>query len=220
MASGVQPSRPDAKLTASVARATKLRRRSDLICHSHRYCHETIWVVKDPLSLKYFKLPEPEYFILQRLDGESTPESIKEAFDREYAPQTLRFSDLEYFLGHLHQSGLVLSNGEGQGSTLIRRGRKSWWKKKLSVVTNSLARRRSGPIVGLAGTLLPVGVFEACSLDGCHSGRLCLAAGNGAVEDFFHEAARVSTVFWPSQLAASGFDGGLRKDPPRVGARP
>ncbi len=144
MASGVQPSRPDAKLTASVARATKLRRRSDLICHSHRYCHETIWVVKDPLSLKYFKLPEPEYFILQRLDGESTPESIKEAFDREYAPQTLRFSDLEYFLGHLHQSGLVLSNGEGQGSTLIRRGRKSWWKKKLSVVTNPLAIRWRG----------------------------------------------------------------------------
>ncbi|MBL9081906.1 MAG: hypothetical protein JNK76_08890, partial [Planctomycetales bacterium] len=43
------------------SRPVPLRKRADLVVTRERFGERTYMVVKDPLALKYFRLPEEEY---------------------------------------------------------------------------------------------------------------------------------------------------------------
>ena len=59
--------------------------RKDLIVTSEIFEEKTYYVIKDPITKRFFRIKEPEYLILQRLDGKTSPEEIirilKEQFD-------------------------------------------------------------------------------------------------------------------------------------------
>ena len=46
-----------------------LRARADLVVSVQKQHRQTVYVLKDPLSLRYFRLEDFEYAILQMLDG-------------------------------------------------------------------------------------------------------------------------------------------------------
>ena len=45
--------------------------------------------MKDPVGLKYFRFQEGEFFILQMLDGDTSLDEIKDAFEAEFPPDKI-----------------------------------------------------------------------------------------------------------------------------------
>ncbi len=75
-------------------------------CHHGKIC----WVVKDPTGMNYFRFQEEEYAILQMLDGQMSPDDMKDKFEAQFSPQKITLEELQRFLGMLHRSGLVVAS--------------------------------------------------------------------------------------------------------------
>ena len=131
-------------LVSSSARPVRLRMRPDLTARQHRYHGRTYWVVKEPVGLNYYRFHEEEYAILGMLDGHRSLESIKEDFEREFAPQKITFQDLQQFIGMLHRSGLVISDAAGQGRQLRKRRDEKKRRELIGRVSNIFALRFRG----------------------------------------------------------------------------
>ena len=104
-------------------RPLRLRAREDLEFFPRSEGRQTCWVVKDPVSLRYFHLREEEYSILRWLDGRASLGDVVARFCRKFAPRRITEFGLQDFLGRLHESGLILSDRPGQAEPLLRRHR-------------------------------------------------------------------------------------------------
>ena len=131
-------------LVSSADRKLTIRKRPDLTAGRQHYQGRSYWVVKDPVGLKYFRFQEEEYFILNLLDGQTSPSQIKEQFEAEFPPQKIALEELQQFLGMLHQSGLVIADVPGQGAELHRRRKERRRKGLLGAATNVLCIRFRG----------------------------------------------------------------------------
>lgn len=130
--------------TATEAGSLRLRRRVDLEIYPQRRRSQKVWVIKDPVSLRYFQFREEEYAILSWLDGRSSLEHIKQQFERRFAPRRMTHSRLHSFIGNLHRSGLVLSEAPGQGKPLLERHDRQRRSTLLNSFANPLAIRFRG----------------------------------------------------------------------------
>lgn len=96
------------------------------------------WVVKDPIALRYQRLGEEEFAILQWLDGRASLDQVREKFAARFAPQQLSRQQLHQFLGRLHRQGLLLAESSGQHQTLLQRRsvqrRWEWFQRAVSVL--------------------------------------------------------------------------------------
>ncbi len=119
-------------------RALQLRMRPDLIVRGQRAGRQRTLVVKDPVSLQYSQLREEEYFILEKLDGQTSLTEIKRQFDRRFAPRTLPIERLHAFIAQLYDNGLLLADAAGQGEQLVerfgRRRRSAWLQQWGSIL--------------------------------------------------------------------------------------
>ncbi len=131
-------------LVNSAMRPLQLRRRPDLESKKHRYHGRVYWVVKEPVALNYYRFHEEEYAILNMLDGVTSLQQIKDRFQNEFAPQRITLQDLQQFVGMLHRSGLVISQSNGQGRQLRRRGDEKKKKELLGKLANVFALRFRG----------------------------------------------------------------------------
>jgi putative peptide zinc metalloprotease protein len=131
-------------LSTAEDRPIALRMRPDLVLQESVYQKQRCWIVKDPVSLKYFRLLEPEYLILSRLNGKNSYLQIKCELDRAFPEFTTRYEDLQMLVSSLHKSGLVLGDMPGQAPTLVKRARKQKRQKLLQVFSSILAIRLPG----------------------------------------------------------------------------
>ncbi|QEG01411.1 HlyD family secretion protein [Stieleria maiorica] len=122
----------------------RLRRRLDLEIFPQRRRGHNVWVIKDPLSLRYFQFREEEYAILQWLDGRTSLQRIKQRFEQRFAPQRMTQQRLHWFVANLHRNGLVLSDAPGQGTPLRARFERQRWSAWTSAFANPLAIRFRG----------------------------------------------------------------------------
>ena len=125
-------------------RPVALRRRPDLEVRRQSYLGREYWVVKDPLSLKYFRFEDEEYAILSLLDGTVSLEKIRGQFENRFAPQQISNRELHHLIGQMYRSGLVLSELPGQGDQLIERDDRRRWQHLLGGLQNLLALRLRG----------------------------------------------------------------------------
>ena len=129
---------------SSTARPLPLARRADLQFRAAGARQRPTWIVKDPVSLRYYELRAEEYFVLRLLDGRTSSDQIQAQFAHEYAPQRLKPEQLQAFVGRLHREGLVVSHAPRQGFELLERrkrlNRLAWLEK----VSNVLAIRFRG----------------------------------------------------------------------------
>ena len=65
-------------------------------------------MVKDPVSLKYYRFEQEEYALLKMFDGLASPDQIKQRFDAEFAPQQIKIKELFQFIAMLHRSCLLM----------------------------------------------------------------------------------------------------------------
>ena len=85
----------------------RIRLRGDLNIEPQKYEGRTYFVVKDPVSLRYYRLKENEHYLLQFLDGKHTLEDAQKAYEKRYRPDRLRLEDLEGFAQQLLTAGLA-----------------------------------------------------------------------------------------------------------------
>lgn len=80
--------------------------REDLIISQQEYEGKTYYVIKDPLTNKFFRIKEPEYFITQNLDGQKSNQEIIEEFEKKFQIK-LDSLTLDKFLQQLEGFGFL-----------------------------------------------------------------------------------------------------------------
>jgi putative peptide zinc metalloprotease protein len=137
MANDTGKSNRQSAMTASSSRPLRMHARRDLEVQLQSYQGRDYWVVKDPISLKFYRFEEEEWALLQMMDGCHSPDQIKLQFDYQFAPQKITLQELYQFSGMLHRSSLLVSELPNQGTELRKRGlknRRNQWKQSLSNV--------------------------------------------------------------------------------------
>src|SRR5256714_8229425 len=97
----------------------RLRLRGDLSIAPQRYEGRTYYVVKDPVSLRYYRFKEQEHFLLGFMDGKSTLDEAQKEYEKRFRPERLTLEDLEGFAQQLLNAGLVQNESPQAGHQLI-----------------------------------------------------------------------------------------------------
>src|SRR4051794_21893869 len=116
----------------------RLRVRADLGITPSKYEGKTHYVVKDPVSLRYYRFNEQEYFVVKHFDGKHTLEDTQKAFEREFRPHRLTLEDLEGFAQQLLQAGLVQHETPLAGKQLYDKRRKQRRLQRIATISNIL----------------------------------------------------------------------------------
>jgi putative peptide zinc metalloprotease protein len=116
----------------------RLRLRKDLVIDAQRYEGRTYYVLKDPVSLRYYRLKENEHYLLQFLDGEHTLEDAQKAYESYYRPERLKLEDLEAFGQQLLTAGLAQNESPKAGKQLFDRRKKRLRTEWMQTLTNIL----------------------------------------------------------------------------------
>src|SRR5436190_13618025 len=116
----------------------RLRARPDLNITPQKYEGKTCYVVKDPVSLKYYRFNDQEYFVVQHFDGKHTLEETQKAFERKFRPHRLTLEDLEAFSQQLLTAGLVQHETAQAGKQLYEKRRKQRRMQTIATWSNIL----------------------------------------------------------------------------------
>jgi putative peptide zinc metalloprotease protein len=116
----------------------RIRLRTDIQIEPHTYEGRTYYVVKDPISLRYYRLKDNENFLLQFLDGKHTLEDAQKAYEKQYRPDRLRLEDLESFAQQLLTAGLAQNESPRAGKLLFERRGKRKRSEWMQTLTNIL----------------------------------------------------------------------------------
>ena len=129
---------------SSTTRGVTLRRRGDLVVNRQVYQGQAWWVVKDPISLHYFRFRPEEYALLDMLDGRTSLDALKEQFEARFPPRRITVDELSRFIATLHRSGLVIGDRPGQGPQLFERRRQRIWREWMAWLANIMSMRFRG----------------------------------------------------------------------------
>ena len=116
----------------------RLRIRPDLGITPQRFEGRVYYVIKDPVSLRYYRFKEQEYFLLGLMDGQHTLDDAQKAFEDRFRPDRLTLEDLEHFGQQLLTAGLVQNESPGAGQLLFDRRKKRRKQELLQTFTNIL----------------------------------------------------------------------------------
>src|SRR5437867_301139 len=84
--------------------------RNDLVISRQDGSDGTIFVIKDPVTERYFRFKETEHFIAQQFDGATSPDTVRQRFEGKFGVN-LSPENMEQFVNRLRGVGL-LTNGE------------------------------------------------------------------------------------------------------------
>ena len=99
----------------------RLRLRPDLNVAPQKYEGRTYWVVKDPVSMRYYRFKEQEHFLLQFMDGDHTLDEAQKEYEKRFRPERLTLEDLEGFAQQLLTAGLAQNESPRAGRQLFDR---------------------------------------------------------------------------------------------------
>src|SRR5271165_2961059 len=102
----------------------RVRLRPDLTITPQKYEGRTYYIVKDPVSLRYYRFKDQEHFLLQLMDGTHTLDDAQKQFEQRYRPERLTLEDLEGFAQQLLTVGLAHNEAGQAGQALYDRRKK------------------------------------------------------------------------------------------------
>lgn len=116
----------------------RLRLRADLNVKPQKYEGRTYYVVKDPVSMRYYRFKEHENFLLGLMDGKHTLDDAQKAFEKRFRPDRLTLEDLEQFGQQLLKAGLAQNESPGAGKQLWDGRKKRKRQELIQALTNIL----------------------------------------------------------------------------------
>jgi multidrug efflux pump subunit AcrA (membrane-fusion protein) len=116
----------------------RLRLRADIQVEAQRYEGRIFYVLKDPVSLRYYRLKENEHYLLQFLDGKHTLEDAQKSYEKQYRPERLKLEDLEAFGQQLINAGLAQNESPRAGQQLFEQRGKRVRSEWMQTLTNIL----------------------------------------------------------------------------------
>jgi putative peptide zinc metalloprotease protein len=116
----------------------RLRVRPDLDIAPQRYEGRTYYVVKDPVSLRYYRFKEQEHFLIHLMDGRHTLDDAQKEFEKRFRPDRLTLEDLEQFGQQLLTAGLAQNESPQAGKQLFDRRKKRRRSEFMQTITNIL----------------------------------------------------------------------------------
>ncbi len=116
----------------------RLRLRPDLDIAPHRYEGRTYYIVKDPVSLRYYRFKDQEHFLLQLMDGQHTLDEAQKKFEERFRPERLTLEDLEHFGHQVLGVGLAHNESPQAGKQLYDRRKKRLTREWTATLTNIL----------------------------------------------------------------------------------
>jgi putative peptide zinc metalloprotease protein len=119
-------------------KSVRLRLRADLGIDPQKYEGRTYWVVKDPVSMRYYRFKEQEHFLLQFMDGEHTLDEAQKEYENRFRPERLKLEDLEHFAQQLLVAGLAQNESPRAGKQLFDRRKKRKRSEWMQTLTNIL----------------------------------------------------------------------------------
>jgi putative peptide zinc metalloprotease protein len=131
-------------LMPATERPVPFQVRADLIVQRIAYEGTSNWVIKDPASLKYHRLTDSQYFLLNLLDGAATVRQLQEQLQRAYPQVHWTARAVQTMIADFHSKRLVLSDRLGQTRTFINDRVKQRWQKVRSVLFSFLFLRFPG----------------------------------------------------------------------------
>src|SRR5436305_4499675 len=116
----------------------RLLMRKDLAIAPQRYEGRTYYVVKDPVSLRYYRFKEQEQFLIRMMDGKHTLDDAQKEFEKRFRPDRLTLEDLEQFGQQLLTAGLAQNESPQAGKQLFDRRKKRRRSEWMQTLTNIL----------------------------------------------------------------------------------
>src|SRR5436190_4870469 len=116
----------------------RLRIRGDLGITPQKYEGRTYYVVKDPISLRYYRFKEQEHYLIRLMNGKHTLDDAQKAFEKRFRPERLTLEDLEQFGQQLLTAGLAQNESPQAGQQLFDRRKKRKRTGILQALTNIL----------------------------------------------------------------------------------
>jgi putative peptide zinc metalloprotease protein len=116
----------------------RLRVRGDLAILPQKYEGKTYYVIKDPVSLRYYRFKEQEHYLLNLMDGTHTLDGAQKAFEKRFRPERLTLEDLEQFGQQLLKAGLVQNESPQAGKQLFDNRKKRIRMEWMQTLTNIL----------------------------------------------------------------------------------
>src|SRR5207244_863935 len=116
----------------------KLRLRGDLSIAPQKYEGRTYYVVKDPVSLRYYRFKEQENYLIGLMDGTHTLDDAQKEFEKRFRPERLTLEDLEGFAQQLLTAGLAQNESPNAGKQLFDRRKKRRRSEWMQTLTNIL----------------------------------------------------------------------------------
>jgi len=112
--------------------------RSDLLISPQLFYGQLCFVVKDPVTLRYFRLQPIEHHLIAQFDGKRTARDLHSVIMRQYPECTLTVQDVLRFVGMLHESHLLVGEGIAHAEWLSKQARKAKTKKFKELAQNFL----------------------------------------------------------------------------------
>lgn len=129
-----------ANLAIDVERRKKVRVhiRSDLDITQQKYEGRTYYVVKDPVSLRYWRFRDWEHFLIRLMDGKTTLDEAQKLYEQRFRPERLRLEELEAFAQQLISAGLAINDSTQVGQQLFKQRSKRRRSEWVQALTNIL----------------------------------------------------------------------------------
>src|SRR5947199_4338711 len=130
--------KPAAAADLERRKQVRIRLRGDLAIDPQKFEGRTYFVVKDPVSLRYYRFKEQEQFLIRLMDGRHSLDSAQKAFEKRFRPERLTLEDLEQFGQQLLTAGLAQNESPQAGQQLFDRRKKRKRTEILQALTNLL----------------------------------------------------------------------------------
>jgi putative peptide zinc metalloprotease protein len=130
----------DTATSPSLERRKKVqvRLRADLSIEPQTFEGRTCYVVKDPISLRYYRFKEREHFLIRLMDGNHTLDEAQKEYERHFRPARLSLEEIEGFARLLLSAGLAQNDSARTGSRLFEQYRQHQRRRRLLAWTQLL----------------------------------------------------------------------------------
>lgn len=128
----------------TMRRPVPLSMRADLQTETMTFRGRPYWAVKDPISLRYHRLREEQYYLLRKLNGTRTLEALQQMLQQQFPHTHWGLTELQSLISDLHEKRLVVSQRSGQSEGLENQRKKTRRQKVMSGLMSFLFIRLPG----------------------------------------------------------------------------